>query len=146
VEAGVKLIGPGDALDDEQLNAMGDGVLGVITSYGYSAAHDSPENKRFVEEFKKQNANLRPNIIGLGGWDGMQAIYMALEKNKGDTDGAKLIEAFKGLSWTSPRGPVSIDPETRDIVQNIYIRKVERKDGELYNVEFATYPNQKNPK
>jgi len=144
-EAGIKVIGPGDAFDDEQLNAMGDGVLGSITSYNYSAAHDSPENKKFVTEFRKANDNMRPNVIGLGGYDGMHAIYAALEKNKGDTDGPKLLEAFKGLTWTSPRGPLTIDPKTREPIQNIYIRKVERKDGELYNVEFATYPNQKTP-
>jgi branched-chain amino acid transport system substrate-binding protein len=144
-EAGIKVIGPGDAFDDEQLNAMGDGVLGSVTSYNYSAAHDSPENKKFVEEFKKANDKVRPNLIGLGGYDGMHAIYAALEKTKGGTDGPKLLEAFKGLTWTSPRGPVTIDPQTREPIQNIYIRKVERKDGELYHIEFATYPNQKTP-
>lgn len=146
IQDGVRIIGPGDALDDEALNAMGDGVLGVTTSYAYSAAHDSALNKKFVAEFRKNNNNLRPNLIGVGGYDGMKAIYMALEKNKGNTEGPKLIEAFKGLSWESPRGPISIDPETRDIVQNIYIRRVERKDGELYHIEFQTFPNQKNPK
>lgn len=144
-QAGIKVIGPGDAFDDEQLNAMGDGVLGSITSYNYSAAHESPENKKFVTEFRKANDNVRPNVIGLGGYDGLHAIYAALEKTKGDTDGPKLLEAFKGLSWTSPRGPLTIDPQTRDPIQNIYIRKVERKDGELYHIEFATYPNQKTP-
>jgi branched-chain amino acid transport system substrate-binding protein len=146
IQDGVRIIGPGDALDDEALNAMGHGVLGVTTSYAYSAAHDSALNKKFVAEFRKNNNNLRPNLIGVGGYDGMKAIYMALEKNKGNTEGPKLIEAFKGLSWESPRGPISIDPETRDIVQNIYIRRVERKDGELYHIEFQTFPNQKNPK
>ncbi|MDF2114950.1 ABC transporter substrate-binding protein [Roseiarcaceae bacterium H3SJ34-1] len=144
-QAGIKVIGPGDAFDDEQLNAMGDGVIGSVTSYNYSAAHDSPENKKFVTEFKKANDNVRPNLIGLGGYDGLHAIYAALEKTKGETDGPKLLEAFKGLTWTSPRGPVTIDPQTREPIQNIYIRKVERKDGELYHIEFATYPNQKTP-
>ena len=146
IKDGVQIIGPGDALDDEALNAMGDGVLGVTTSYAYSAAHDSALNKKFVAEFRKANNDLRPNLIGVGGYDGMKAIYMAIEKNKGDTEGPKLIEAFKGLAWESPRGPISIDPETRDIVQNIYIRRVARKDGELYHIEFQTFPNQKNPK
>lgn len=145
IKDGVQVIGPGDALDDEALNAMGDGVLGVTTSYAYSAAHDSPLNRKFVSEFRKANNDLRPNLIGVGAYDGMKAIYMALEKNKGVTDGPKLIEAFKGLSWESPRGPISIDPETRDVVQNIYIRRVERRDGELYHIEFQTFPNQKNP-
>ncbi|MBX9759795.1 MAG: ABC transporter substrate-binding protein [Beijerinckiaceae bacterium] len=146
IQEGVRIIGPGDALDDEALNAMGDGVLGVTTSYAYSAAHDSALNKKFVADFRKANNDLRPNLIGVGGFDGMKAIYMAVEKNQGNTEGPKLIEAFKGLSWESPRGPIYIDPETRDIVQNIYIRKVERKDGELYHIEFQTFPNQKNPK
>lgn len=145
IQDGVQIIGPGDALDDEALNAMGDGVLGVTTSYAYSAAHDSALNRKFVSEFRRANNDLRPNLIGVGAYDGMKAIYMALEKNKGVTDGPKLIEAFKGLSWESPRGPISIDPETRDIVQNIYIRRVERRDGELYHIEFQTFANQKNP-
>ena len=146
IKDGVQIIGPGDALDDEALNAMGDGVLGVTTSYAYSAAHESALNRKFVSDFRKANGDLRPNLIGVGGYDGMKAIYMALEKNKGNIEGPKLIEAFKGLSWESPRGPILIDPETRDIVQNIYIRRVERKDGELYHIEFKTFPNQKNPR
>ena len=143
---GIKLIGTGDVTDDDQLNSMGDQVIGMITSYNYSAAHESPENKKFVEEFRKANNGRRPNALGLGGFDSLHAIYKAIEKTGGNTDGTKLIEAFKGLSWVSPRGPMSIDPETRDVVQNIYVRKVERKDGELYNIEFKTYENQKDPK
>jgi branched-chain amino acid transport system substrate-binding protein len=144
-EAGIRVIGTGDALDDEQLNAMGDGALGMITSYNYSAAHDSPENKAFVAAFRKANPNLRPNVVGVSGYDGLHAFYKALEKTGGDTNGDRLMAGFKGLSWTSPRGPISIDPQTRDIVQNIYIRRVEKKDGELWHMEFASFPNQKNP-
>jgi branched-chain amino acid transport system substrate-binding protein len=143
---GIKLLGTGDVLDDDQLYGMGDQVLGMLTSYNYSVAHDSAENRKFVEGFRKANNNRRPNALGLGGYDGMHAIYKAIEKNGGNTEGPKLIEAFKGLSWMSPRGPVSIDPETRDIVQNIYMRRVERRDGELYNIEFKTYENQKDVK
>ncbi|MDH7794398.1 branched-chain amino acid transport system substrate-binding protein [Beijerinckia sp. GAS462] len=142
-EAGIKVIGPGDAFDDEQLNAMGDGVLGSVTSYNYSAAHDSAENKKFVTEYRKANNDARPNVIAVGGYDGLHAVYAALTKTSGDSAGPKLIEAFKGLSWESPRGPLTIDAQTREPVQNIYIRRVERKDGELYHAEFATYPNQK---
>ena len=142
-EAKIKVVGPGDAFDDEQLNAMGDGVLGSVTSYNYSAAHDSAENKKFVAEYRKANNETRPNVIAVGGYDGMHAIYAALAKTNGDSTGPKLIEAFKGLSWESPRGPLTIDAQTREPVQNIYIRRVERKDGELYHIEFATYPNQK---
>ena len=118
----------------------------MITSYNYSAAHDSPENKTFVAEFRKANTNMRPNVIGVGGYDGMHVIYEALRKTNGATDGTQLLEAMKGTSWVSPRGPMSIDPATRDVVQNVYVRKVERKDGELYNIEFATFPNVKDPK
>ena len=88
---------------------------------------------------------MRPNFMAVGAYDGMDLVYKALEKTKGDTSGDALIGAMKGMSWMSPRGPVSIDPETRDIVQNIYVRKVEKKDGSLYNVEFETIPNVKDP-
>ncbi len=144
-KAGIKLIGPGDVVDDDILNAMGDEAQGVITSHHYSAAHDSAENKAFVSAFKASAGGLRPNFMAVAGYDGMHLIYEALKKTNGDTNGEKMIAAMKGMSWTSPRGPVSIDPETRDIIQNIYIRKVERKDGELYNVEFDTIPNVKDP-
>ena len=103
-----------------------------------------PMNKKYVEEFKKAN-NFRPNFISTGGWDGMHLIYEALKKTNGDTDGEKLIGAMKGMKWESPRGPISIDPETRDIVQNIYMRKVEKVNGELFNVEFATFEAVKDP-
>jgi branched-chain amino acid transport system substrate-binding protein len=144
-EAGIKVIATGDVLDDEQLPGMGDVVLGIINSHNYSAAHDSPENKKYVADFQKANPNMRPNFMSVGGYDGIALIYKALEKTKGDTDGTKLLEAMKGMAWTSPRGPISIDPDTRDIVQNVYIRKVEKKDGQIYNVEFATVPNVKDP-
>jgi branched-chain amino acid transport system substrate-binding protein len=144
-KSGIKLIGPGDVTDDDILNEMGDVALGVITAHFYSAAHDSPENKAYVEAFKKANNGMRPNFMSVGGYDGMHLIYAALKKTNGDTDGEKLVAAMKGLAWTSPRGPVSIDPETRDIIQNIYIREVKKVDGQLYNVEFATIPNVKDP-
>jgi branched-chain amino acid transport system substrate-binding protein len=142
-KSGIKLIGPGDVTDDDLLNGMGDVALGAITAHHYSAAHDSPENKAFVEAFRKAN-NFRPNFMAVGGYDGMHLIYEGLKKTNG-AGGQALIDAMKGLSWTSPRGPVSIDPQTRDIVQNVYIRKVERVGGDLFNVEFATIPNVKDP-
>jgi branched-chain amino acid transport system substrate-binding protein len=144
-KSGVKLIGTGDVTDDDILNSMGDVALGAITSHHYSAAHDSPENKAFVAAFKKANSGLRPNFMGVAGYDGMHLVYQALKKTNGATDGEGLIAAMKGLSWTSPRGPVSIDPETRDMIQNIYIRELKSVDGELYNVEFDTVPNVKDP-
>ena len=104
-----------------------------------------PENKAFVAAFLKANNNMRPNFMAVGGYDGMALIYKALEKTGGDTDGQKLVEAMKGQAWMSPRGPISIDPQTRDIVQNVYIRKVEKRDGQLWNIEFETIPNVKDP-
>jgi branched-chain amino acid transport system substrate-binding protein len=142
---GIKIIGPGDVTDDDVLNGMGDQVLGTVTAHFYSADHDSKANKDYVAAFKKANNGMRPNFMAVGGYDGMHLIYEALKKTNGDTDGDKLVAAMKGMSWESPRGPISIDPETRDIIQNIYIRKVEKKNGELYNVEFATYPSVKDP-
>jgi branched-chain amino acid transport system substrate-binding protein len=144
-KAGMRLIGTGDVVDDDILNGMGDAVLGVVNAGPYSAAHPSDMNKSFVAAFKKANAGMRPNFMAVFGYDGMHAIYAALEKTKGSTDGTALVDAMKGLSWESPRGPITIDPETRDVVHNIYIRKVERVDGELYNVEFADFPMMKDP-
>jgi branched-chain amino acid transport system substrate-binding protein len=143
-KAGVKLIGDGGIVDDDQVAGMGDVALGVVTSHHYSAAHESPENKAFVAAFEKANG-FRPNFMAVGAYDGMALFYHALETTKGDASGPALIAAMKGAKWVSPRGPVEIDPETRDIVQNIYIRKVEKKDGELYNVEFETVPMVKDP-
>ncbi len=143
-KAGIKLIGPGDVTDDDLLPGMGDAVIGAVTAHFYSADHKSGKNKAYVEAFKKAN-NFRPNFMSVGGYDGMHLIYEALKKTGGKADGDSLIAAMKGMKWESPRGPISIDPETRDIVQNIYIRKVEKKDGELYNVEFATFEAVKDP-
>jgi branched-chain amino acid transport system substrate-binding protein len=137
-KAGIKLIGPGDVTDDDLLPQMGDAVLGVVTAHMYSADHSSAKNKDYVAAFEKAN-NFRPNFMSVGGYDGMHLIYEALKKTGGKADGDSLIAAMKGMKWESPRGPISIDPETRDIVQNIYIRKVEQKNGQLYNVEFQTF-------
>jgi branched-chain amino acid transport system substrate-binding protein len=143
-KAGIKLIGPGDVTDDDLLPNMGDAVIGAVTAHMYSAAHPSKMNKDYVAAFEKAY-NFRPNFMSVGGYDGMHLIYEALKKTNGDTDGDKLIGAMKGMKWESPRGPISIDPDTRDIVQNIYIRKVEKVDGKLYNVEFATFDAVKDP-
>src|SRR5436190_7694167 len=143
-KAGIKLIGPGDIVDDNDLPGMGDSMLGVVTAGIYSAARDSPTNKEYVAAFEKANP-MRPNFISLGGYDGMHLISEALKKTGGKTEGDTLINAMKGMKWESPRGPISIDPDTRDIVQNIYIGKVEKVGGELYNVEFATFEAVKDP-
>jgi len=144
-KSGIKLIGTGDVTDDDQLADIGDSALGAVTTHHYSVAHDSPENKAFVEAFEKANNGLRPNFMAVAAYDGMALIYKALETTKGDTDGDKLLAAMKGASWVSPRGKVTIDPETRDIVQTIYVRKVEKVNGQLYNVEFDSIPDVKDP-
>src|SRR5262247_2858231 len=143
-KAGIRLIGPGDIADDYDLPGMGDAMLGVVTAGIYSVLHDTPVNKDFVAEFKKVN-NFRPNFISLGGYDGMHVIYEALKKTNGNTEAGALIGAMKGMKWESPRGPIAIDAETRDIVQNVYIRKVEKVQGELYSVEYATFDAVKDP-
>ena len=145
-QAGIKLIATGDITDDGVLEAMGEPTLGLITSFHYSAAHDSPENKAFVKAYAEASGTkLRPNFMAVGGYDGMALIYEALKKTNGSTDGDKLVAAMKGMKLTSPRGPIMIDPETRDIVQTVYIRKVEKTGGGLYNVEFDKFPDQKDP-
>jgi branched-chain amino acid transport system substrate-binding protein len=137
--SGIKLIGPGDITDDDALNQMGDPALGITTSFQYSAAHPSGMNVTFVEGFKRVSGGLRPDHVAVSAYDGMRLIYDALKKTGGNPNGDALIAAMKGMAWESPRGPISIDPETRDIVQDVYIRRVERVNGELYNVEFEKY-------
>jgi len=137
-KTGIRIIGPGDVMDDDLLNDMGDAALGAVTAHMYSAAHPSAMNKQFVEAYKRA-FNSRPGFVAVGGYDGIHLVYEALRKTGGKADGDLLIAAMKGMAWESPRGPISIDPDTRDIVQNIYIRKVEKVNGELYNVEFETF-------
>jgi branched-chain amino acid transport system substrate-binding protein len=144
-KSGIKLIGPGDITDDDDLPHMGDQMIGTVTALNYSASHNSAKNKTYVAAFKAANGGTRPNFISLGGYDGMHVIYEALAKTNGATDAEKLIAAMTSLKWESPRGPMSIDPETRDVVQNIYIRRVEKVGGELYNTEFATFEAVKDP-
>lgn len=144
-EAGIKLIATGDLLDDDLLDKIGDVALGIVNTHHYSAAHDSPENKAFVAAFKAANEGMRPNFMGLAGYDGMALIYEALKKTNGDVSGDAMIAAMKGAKWVSPRGPVEIDAETRDIIQNVYVRKVERLPDGLYNVEFSTIEAVKDP-
>ena len=145
-KAGIKLIGTGDLTDDDQLNDMGDGSLGVVTSHHYSAMHPTAVNKKFVEAFKKANRGMRPNFMAVGGYDGMRVIYEALKNTKGGQGGGDaLLAAMKGQIFESPRGQIFIDAQTRDIVQNIYLRRVEKKDGELYNVEFDVIKEVKDP-
>ncbi|MER1968261.1 ABC transporter substrate-binding protein [Castellaniella sp. GW247-6E4] len=144
-QAGIKLLATGDVVTEDVLDAMGDNAVGMITSFHYSQAHDSPENKAFVEAYTKAYPGVRPNMVGVASYDGMHLIYEALKKTGGDASGDKFMAAVKGMSWTSPRGPITIDPATRDIVQNVYIRKVERVGGVLQNVEFDKIADFKDP-
>jgi branched-chain amino acid transport system substrate-binding protein len=145
-EAGIKLIATGDITDDGVLDAMGEPTLGLVTSFHYSASHNSPENTAFKKAYAEANGTtLRPNFMAATGYDGMAAIYEALRKTNGSTDGDKIMAALKGMKLASPRGAIMIDPETRDVVQTVYIRKVEKIGGGLYNMEFDTFPDQKDP-
>jgi branched-chain amino acid transport system substrate-binding protein len=143
-KSGIRIVGPGDLTDDDELPAMTDAVLGIVTAYHYSAVHDSPINKSFVASFKNAYGK-RPNAVAVSGYDGMHLIFEALKKTGGKADGDAMIAAMKEMKWESPRGPMEIDPRTRDVVHNEYIRRVERVNGELSNVEFDTYPMVKDP-
>jgi len=144
--AGIKVIATGDLTDDHVLPAMGDNTLGVITTFHYSAAHKSPENDAFLKNFAATNPQGgRPNFMAVGAYDGMNAIYQVAQKLNGKIDGDKAMAVLKGMKINSPRGPISIDPATRDIVQTVYVRKVEMVNGQPYNVEFDQFANQKDP-
>jgi branched-chain amino acid transport system substrate-binding protein len=143
-KSGIRLIGADDLTDDDELPSMTDAMLGVVTASHYSALHDSQHNKSYVKDFEAAYGK-RPNFISVGGYDGMHLIYEALRKTGGNTDGDAVLAVMKGMEWESPRGPMSIDPETRDVVHNEYMRKVERVNGQLYNVEFATVEAVKDP-
>jgi branched-chain amino acid transport system substrate-binding protein len=144
-QAGIRMIGTGDVTDDDLLETMGAPAVGVITSFHYSAAHDSPENKAYVDAFMKANKGMRPNFHSLGGYDGMHMIYEAVKKAGPNATGEQLVEAMKGLKWMSPRGPLAIDPATRQPIQTVYLREVKMVDGKPWNVEFDKYENVKDP-
>jgi len=144
-KSGIRLLATGDVVTEDVLGAMGDNALGMITSFHYSTAHDSPENKAFVAAYAKAYPNVRPNMVAVAAYDGMRLIDEVLKKDAGNVKGDAFVAAAKGMKWTSPRGPVEIDPKTRDIVQNVYIRKVEKVDGVLQNVEFDTIKAVKDP-
>ena len=139
-----KILGQGEITFEDALKSMGDDAIGTITAFHYDYNHASPLNKEFVAAYNKAFGR-NPDIYSIGGYDGMRLIYAALEKTGGKADGQDLIEAAKGMAWESPRGPISIDPETRDIVQTVYIRRVEKVDGRLVNVEFDKVENVKDP-
>jgi branched-chain amino acid transport system substrate-binding protein len=140
----IKILGQ-DALGAESaLKSMGDVALGIITVADYDYSHNSPMNHDFVKAYNDE-FHRNPDFFSVGGYDGMNLIYESLKKTGGNADGDALIAAAKGMSWESPRGPISIDPETRDIVQTVYIRRVERANNELEDVEFDSVPTVKDP-
>ncbi|HXF89651.1 MAG TPA: ABC transporter substrate-binding protein [Xanthobacteraceae bacterium] len=140
-----KILGQGELTEDEARKSMGDAAIGIITVYHYDWNHDSALNRAFVKAFNAEYGGRNPNIYSIGGYDGMRLIYEALKKTGGKTDGEALIAAAKGMKWESPRGPIMIDPETRDIIQTVYIRRVEKVGGQLVNVEFDKIENVKDP-
>ena len=144
-QAGIKLIATGDLTDDDVLMAMGDPTLGLVTTHTYSAAHDSPENKAFVAAYKEVSGGKRPNFMAVGGFDGMAAIAQVIQQLGGKLDGDKAMAILKGMKLTSPRGPIWIDPDTRDIVQTVYVRRVQKVGSELFNVEFDKFADVKDP-
>lgn len=140
-----KVLAQGELTHPEALESMGDTAKGIITTYHYTLERDDPLNKAFVDGYHAANNGRSPDLFSIGGYDGMHLIFEALKATNGDTSGDALIEAAKGLSWDSPRGPISIDPETRDIVQTVYIREIQDVDGVLQNVILHEIPAVKDP-
>lgn len=141
---GVKLIATGDLTDDSFLKNLGPAALGIVTAHFYSVAHPSRANRQFVEAYRTAY-NETPGAMAVSGYDGTRLICAALRATKGDTNGEALLKAIKGAAWDSPRGPFAIDPHSREVVQNIYMRKVESVNGEKQNVEFETFVAVKDP-
>lgn len=140
-----RIFAQGELTHPEALDGMGETALGIITTFHYTLERDDPINNQFVEGYTAANNGREPDLFSIGGYDGMHLIYEALKATDGDTSGDALVEAAKGLSWESPRGPMSIDPETRDVIQTVYIREVQDVDGELQNVIIEEIPDVKDP-
>jgi branched-chain amino acid transport system substrate-binding protein len=143
-EAGIRVIGPGDVVEDDVLEAIGDSALGAITTHHYSAAHDTPANRDYVKAYTEK-FKMRPNFMSVGGYDGMAVVYEVVKRLNGKMDPDKAMEIIRGMKIDSPRGPIQIDATTRDVVQTVYVRKVEKKDGKLYNIEFDKFENVRDP-
>jgi branched-chain amino acid transport system substrate-binding protein len=139
-----RVLGSGETTAEAALKAMGDNALDIITAWHYDYKLDNKLNQAFVKEFNAMHGR-NPDFFSIGGYDGMHAIYETLKKTKGKTDGEAMIAAAKGLKWESPRGPMSIDPETRDVVQTVYIRRVQKVGNELVNVPFDKVENVRDP-
>jgi branched-chain amino acid transport system substrate-binding protein len=143
--ATTRILGTGELTDDTAISQMGDAAKGIITAWNYDHNHKSKMNADFVAAYKKDNKGDNPSFLSIGGYDGMHLIYEAVKKAKGKLDGETLIGAVKGMKWDSPRGPMMIDPETRDAVETIYIRRVDKVGGKLVNVEVDKVANVKDP-
>lgn len=145
-KAGIRVIATGDLTDDHVLPAMGDAAVGMVTTFHYSAAHDSAENRAFLEAYRRATGDRgKPNFMAVGGWDGMAAMAEVAKRLGGTIDGDRAMDILKGLKLASPRGSIAIDPDTRDIVQTVYVRRVEKVGGQYRNVEFDRFPDQKDP-
>jgi branched-chain amino acid transport system substrate-binding protein len=140
-----KILAQGELTHPEALESMGDTARGIITTFHYTLERDDPLNNAYVEAYRAANNGRSPDLFSIGGYDGMHLIYEALKKTNGDTSGDALVEAAKGMAWQSPRGPMSIDPATRDVVQTVYIREVQEVDGKLQNVIIHEIPDVKDP-
>lgn len=141
----VKLISTGDIVDENGIDAIGDSALGVVTSYCYSEVHDSALNREFVAAMRKANPKIRPDFLGVQAYDALNAIYHVVAEQKGNVDPQKTMELLRNWKFESPRGPVQIDGQARDPIENVYIRRIERRAGHLQNVEFETIPMVKDP-
>jgi branched-chain amino acid transport system substrate-binding protein len=141
----IKILGQGEITDDTALKSAGEAALGVITSYHYDHTHNSQANKDFVKGYRALSGGVNPNLFAVGGYDGMHLIYEVLKKTGGKTDGDAFVQTAKGMAWESPRGPIAIDPQTRDVVQTVYFRRVEKTPDGLANVEFDKVENVKDP-
>jgi branched-chain amino acid transport system substrate-binding protein len=139
-----KVLGQGELTSEDALKNMGDAGLGIITAFHYDYNHQSAMNAAFVKSYKDAFAR-NPDMFSVGAFDGMHVVYEALKKTGGKTDGESLVDAAKGMAWESPRGPMTIDPETRDVIQTVYIRRVEKVGGQIVNVEFDKIDNVKDP-
>ena len=140
-----KIFAQGELTDDAALKAMGDTALGIVTVFHYDHNHNSAKNRAFVKAYNSEFGGRNPDLFSIGGYDGMHLIYEVLKKTKGNTDADEMLAAARGMKWESPRGPISIDPKTRDIIQTVYIRRVEKVGGRLVNVEFDKVENVKDP-
>lgn len=140
-----KIFAQGELTHPEALESMGETARGIITTYHYTLERDDPINNVFVKGYREANNGRSPDLFSIGGYDGMHLIYEVLKKTNGDTTGEAMVEAAKGMSWQSPRGPMTIDPETRDVIQTVYIREVREVDGKLQNVIIHEIPEVKDP-